>query len=96
MRILALTHPTMEIPTLTEERRRDLVKIASRLAEDGKVGIRTVRQDYKKNIDRAKADKEISEDEAKGYEADLQKHIDHAIKEVEDMLKHKEGEIMKV
>jgi ribosome recycling factor len=86
----------IKIPTLTEERRRDLTKIASRLAEDGKVGVRTVRQDYKKNIDKAKADKEISEDEAKGYEADLQKHIDAAIKEVDDMLKHKEAEIMKV
>ncbi len=86
----------IKIPTLTEERRRDLVKIASRLTEDGKVGVRTVRQDYKKNIDRAKADKEISEDEAKAYEADLQKKIDAAIKEVEDMLKAKEVDIMKV
>lgn len=86
----------IKIPTLTEERRRDLVKIASRLTEDGKVGVRTVRQDYKKNIDRAKADKAISEDEAKVYEADLQKKIDAAIKEVEDMFKAKEVDIMKV
>lgn len=86
----------IKIPSLTEERRRDLVKIASRLSEEGKVGVRTVRQDYKKSIDRAKADKEISEDEAKVYETDLQKKIDAAIKEVEDMLKSKETDIMKV
>ncbi len=86
----------IKIPTLTEERRRDLVKIASRLTEEGKVGIRTVRQDYKKKIDTAKTNKEISEDEAKVYEADLQKKIDASIKEVDEMLKVKELEIMKV
>ncbi len=86
----------IKIPTLTEERRRDLVKIASRLTEEGKVGIRTVRQDYKKKIDTAKTNKEISEDEAKVYEADLQKKVDASIKEVDEMLKVKEVEIMKV
>lgn len=86
----------IKIPPLTEERRRDLVKLASRLGEDGKVGIRTVRQDFKKKIDTAKANKEISEDEAKSYETDLQKQIDAAIKEVESLLKTKEEDIMKV
>lgn len=86
----------INIPPLTEERRRDLVKIASRLLEDGKVGIRNVRQDYKKKIDTAKANKEISEDEAKGYEADLQKHVDVATKEAETMFKKKEEDVMKV
>lgn len=86
----------IKIPTLTEERRRDLTKIASRLAEEGKVGVRNVRQEYKKNIDKSKTDKEISEDEAKSYEWELQKKIDIAIKEVEDMLKAKEADIMKV
>lgn len=86
----------INIPPLTEERRRDLVKIASRLLEDGKVGIRNVRQDYKKKIDTAKANKEISEDEAKGYEADLQKHVDAATKDAEAMFKKKEEDVMKV
>lgn len=86
----------IKIPTLTEERRRDLVKIASRLTEECKVGIRNIRQEYKKNIDRAKTAKEISEDEAKVHEAELQKKIDIAIKEAEDILKSKEGDIMKV
>lgn len=86
----------IKIPPLTEERRRDLVKIASRLGEEGKVGIRTVRQDYKKKIDTAKANKEISEDEAKSLENDLQKKIDTSIREVDEMLKNKEADIMKV
>jgi len=86
----------IKIPLLTEERRRDLVKIASRLGEEGKVGIRTVRQDYKKKIDTAKANKEISEDEAKSLENDLQKKVDISIKEVDEMLKNKETDIMKV
>lgn len=86
----------INIPPLTEERRRELVKIASRLLEDGKVGIRNARQDYKKKIDTAKANKEISEDEAKGYEADLQKYVDVATKDAEAMFKKKEEEVMKV
>jgi ribosome recycling factor len=86
----------IKIPPLTEERRRELVKVASRLSEEGKVGIRNTRQEFKKKIDKAKADKEISEDEAKGYETNLQKEIDGGIKQIEEMLKVKEVEIMKV
>ncbi len=86
----------IKIPALTEERRRDLVKIASRLSEEGKVGIRNIRQEFKKKIDTAKADKEISEDEAKIHESHLQKEIDTGIKAIEAMLKIKETEIMKV
>ena len=86
----------IKIPPLTEERRRDLVKIASRLGEEGKVGIRNIRQEFKKKIDKSKADKEISEDEAKVHEASLQKEIDKWIKQIEDMLKVKETDIMKV
>jgi ribosome recycling factor len=86
----------IKIPPLTEERRRELVKVASRLGEEGKVGIRNIRQEFKKKIDSAKANKEISEDEAKGYEANLQKDIDGGIKQIEEMLKVKEIEIMKI
>lgn len=86
----------INIPPLTGERRKELVKIASRLLEEGKVGIRNVRGDYKKKIDTAKTNKEISEDEAKGYEADLQKYIDTATKEAETLFKKKEEDITKV
>lgn len=86
----------IKIPTLTEERRKELTKVASRMTEEAKVGIRTVRQDFKKKIDTAKSGKAISEDEAKVYEADLQKSIDHAMKDIEVLEKKKNEEIMKV
>lgn len=66
----------IKIPPLTEDRRKDLVKIANRLGEEGKVGVRNIRQEFKKKIDKSKSDKEISEDEAKIYEINLQKEID--------------------
>ena len=87
---------TIKIPPLTEERRRDLVKIAHRLGEEGKVSIRTIRQDFKKKIDSAKNEKTLSEDEAKSSEIELQKQIDLAIKDVETFLKVKEEDIMRV
>jgi len=87
---------TIKIPPLTEERRRDIVKMASRLTEDAKISLRNIRGDLKKKIDQAKTQKEISEDEAKSYENDLQKHIDAAIKEVESIFANKEKDIMKV
>jgi ribosome recycling factor len=86
----------IHIPPLNEERRRELVKVSSRMTEEAKVSLRTVRQDYKKKIDIAKNSKTISEDQAKDYEADLQKYIDIAIKEIDTLEKKKEEEIMKV
>ncbi len=86
----------INIPSLTEERRRELVKVAHRMLEEGKVGIRNVRQDYKKKIDTAKSSKEISEDIAKNLESDLQKWVDQAGKEIEALMKKKEEDIMKV
>ncbi len=86
----------IHIPPLTEERRRDLTKIASKMTEEGKVSIRNIRQDYKKKLDMAKSEKTMSEDILKWYEEDLQKDVDRAIKEIDTLLSHKEAEIMKV
>ena len=86
----------IKFPPMTEERRRDTVKIASRQTEDAKVSIRNVRGDYKKKIDSAKSEKTISEDEAKMHETNLQKAIDNAIKEVEALFAEKEKDIMKI
>jgi ribosome recycling factor len=52
----------INIPPLTEERRRDLVKLSSRMTEEAKVSLRNIRQEYKKKLDQAKADKSTSED----------------------------------
>jgi len=66
------------------------------MTEEAKVGVRTVRQDFKKKIDSAKTGKTISEDEAKDYEVELQKAIDSAIKDIDILEKKKHEEIMKV
>lgn len=84
----------IRIPALTEERRRDLVKLAKKLSEDGKVAVRNIRQDYLKKI--KNQDESVGEDIIKGQEKDLQKSIDEAIALVDKMTKHKEEEIMKI
>lgn len=84
----------IRIPTLTEERRRDLVKIAKKLCEEGKITIRNIRQDYLKKI--KGQDDSVGEDMVKQQENDLQKQIDEEIVKIDKMLKHKEEEIMKV
>jgi ribosome recycling factor len=86
----------IKIPLLTEERRRDLVKFAKKLSEDGKIAVRNIRQDYLKKIKNAEANKEISEDIVKQNEKELQKFIDEEVDKIDKMLKHKEEEIMKV
>lgn len=86
----------IKFPPMTEERRRDTVKIASRLTEEAKISIRNIRADYKKKIDNAKSEKEISEDEAKMQETSLQKTIDEAIKNIETAFDEKEKDIMKI
>lgn len=87
---------TIRVPQLTEERRRDLVKVAGKLAEEAKVGIRSVRQDVLKAVKAAETAKEISEDIRKQHEATVQKKVDESVKKIDDMTKQKEAEIMKV
>ena len=86
----------IKVPPLTEERRKDLSKIAKKLAEEAKVGIRNARADSHKLIKKAEDDKEISEDQARDLEADLQKIIENANKKIDEMYKHKDSDIMKV
>ena len=85
----------ISVPPLTEERRRDLVKQAKSEAEEAKIGIRNHRKDANTNI--KKLEKEgLSEDICKGAEEEVQKLTDGFIKKVEELLVHKEAEIMKV
>lgn len=86
----------IRVPAVTEDRRKELVKIAKKFAEDAKVSIRTSRQDSLKDIKTAKDGKEITEDDVKSYETDLQKMVDDANKKVEDLTKKKEEDLMKV
>jgi len=85
----------INVPALTEERRRDLVKQAKAEAEDAKIGIRNARKDA--NTDIKKLEKEgTSEDVCKTAEEDVQKLTDSFIKKIEEHLAIKEAEIMKV
>lgn len=86
----------IRVPQVTEERRKDLCKIAKKFAEDAKVSVRTSRQDSLKDIKTAKDAKEITEDDVKDFETQLQKMVDEANKNIETHLKKKEEDIMKV
>ena len=80
-------------PTLTEERRRDLVKVAKKYGEEAKVAIRNIRRDYN---DKVKKDKELPEDLAKKLENDIQKATDDAVKNIDAAVAKKEKEIMEI
>ncbi|MDQ6419224.1 ribosome recycling factor [Paenibacillus sp. LHD-117] len=85
----------ISVPPLTEERRADLVKTAKKFAEEAKVAIRNIRRDA--NDDIKKLEKtDISEDESRRHQEDIQKSTDKFIAEVEKVLSAKEKEIMEV
>ncbi|MCA3709486.1 MAG: ribosome recycling factor, partial [Phenylobacterium sp.] len=84
------------IPPLTEERRRDLAKIAAKYAEQQRVAIRNVRRDANDDLKKAEKDSVISQDEQKRMESEVQKMTDEAVKRVDEALKTKEQEIMQV
>ncbi|MDO9587115.1 MAG: ribosome recycling factor [Brevundimonas sp.] len=84
------------IPPLTEERRKDLVKLAGKYAEQQKIAVRNVRRDANDDLKKAEKASEISQDEQKKMEAEVQKDTDAAIKRIDETLKAKEVEIMQV
>ena len=84
------------IPPLTEERRKDLVKLAGKYAEQQKIAVRNVRRDANDDLKKAEKDGAIAEDERKKMENEVQKITDDAIKRIDEALKIKEQEIMQV
>ena len=86
----------LNIPALTEERRRDLAKVVHSEGEDAKVAIRNIRRDANTQVKGLLKEKQITEDEASGAEADIQKITDGAIKDVDEVIKGKEQELMSV
>jgi ribosome recycling factor len=84
------------IPPLTEERRKDLAKVAGKYAEQQKIAVRNVRRDANDDLKKAEKDGAINQDEQKRMEAEVQKFTDEAIKRVDEALKTKEQEIMHV
>lgn len=86
----------ISIPQLTEERRKELVKVAKKYTEDCKVAIRNVRRDLNDSLKTMEKDKDISEDEKKKGETDVQKLTDDFVKQSENVLAEKEKEILEI
>jgi len=84
------------VPELTEERRRDLVKIVRNLAEEGRVAIRNVRRDTMQHLRELKAEGEASSDDEHRAEVELQKLTDARVGDLDSVLKSKEEEILEV
>jgi len=83
-------------PPMTSEQREQIVKQAKAMAEDAKVAVRNVRKDANNKIKRLEKDKEISEDESKKAQDNVQKITDEHIAKIDDALKSKEADILKV
>jgi ribosome recycling factor len=84
------------MPEMTEERRRDLTKIIKGKAEESRVSIRNVRRDYNAQLKKMEKDKEITEDDNRNQQKVIQDLTDEYIKKVDQVLEHKEKEIMTV
>ncbi len=84
------------MPELTQERRKEFIKLAKGKAEEARVSVRNIRRNAKQTLDRAQKDGEVSEDEVTGAEKRLdamtKKHVDA----IDDLLKHKEAELLEV
>lgn len=86
----------INIPPLTEERRKDLTKVVHRLAEDARISVRHVRQQAMDKIKAMEKNKEITEDEARGSEKRLQEKVDATNRDIESLAKNKENDVMTV
>jgi ribosome recycling factor len=86
----------LNIPPLTNDRRKELVKLASKYAEDGKVAVRNIRRDAIDTVKKQEKDKEVSEDESRDLQDKIQKLTDKYIARVEEVLTDKEKDIMTV
>ena len=90
------TNIKIPVPPLTEERRKDFVKLIKKFGEETKIAVRNIRRDANDHLKKAEKDKNISEDQMKDGESHVQKLTDEHVQLVEDILKHKEKEIMEV
>ncbi len=84
------------IPQLSEERRKDLVKLVHKFAEEARIAVRNVRRDANDHLKKLEKNHEISEDQLKDYLDDVQKLTDEHIKKIDEVMKAKEEEIFKV
>jgi ribosome recycling factor len=86
----------LRIPDLTEERRKDLIKILKNMGEKGKISIRNIRREAKEDLKKKLKDKNITEDENKNFEKNIQKLTDLNIVQIDKILSDKEKEILQI
>jgi ribosome recycling factor len=86
----------ISIPALTEERRKEIVKVVNKMSEDYKVAIRNERRHIVDEIKKLEKEKSITEDDRKKYEVDVQKLTDTYVGKIEELVKQKEEELMKI
>ena len=86
----------LPIPQLTEERRKELVKLVRSMAEEGRVAVRNVRRDAIKHLEELVKNGDTGDDDERAAEQRVQKLTDEHVAKIEDLLKHKEAEIMEV
>ena len=86
----------LPIPQLTEERRKEYVKVVRHMAEEGRVAVRNVRRDVMRHLEELVKNGEVGDDEERAAEARVQKLTDEHVHKIDDLLKHKEAEIMEV
>jgi len=86
----------INIPVLTEERRKQLVKIVKKRAEESKIAVRNIRRDSNEELKKLEKNEHVSEDEVKKEHDEVQKITDSFIKKIDELLEHKEKEIMEV
>jgi ribosome recycling factor len=86
----------LAFPPLTEERRRELTRLVRERAEEGRVAVRNVRRHAKEELERLEREHRISEDELARSEKELQKHTDVHVAEIDELMGHKEKELMEV
>ena len=86
----------LNIPPLTAERRKDLVRLVKGMAEDSRVAVRNVRRDVIQDLKELKKEGKISEDDEKRAEEEVQKLTDTYIEKINDLLRHKEEEILEI
>ncbi|HHU20761.1 MAG TPA: ribosome recycling factor [Bacilli bacterium] len=84
------------IPPLTEERRKELVKVVGKFAEESKVQVRNIRRDANDQLKKNEKDSEITEDELRQYQNDVQAETDKFIGQIDSLVEEKEAEIMEV
>jgi len=86
----------LPIPQLTEERRKELVKLIRSMAEEGRIAVRNVRRDAMKHLEELVKKGEVGDDDERAAEARVQKLTDEHVQKIDDLLKRKEADVMEV